>query len=198
MYRPSTTTFYLWDKWSGLSIASPDYTLALGSVGDKPISGDWDGDGKDGIGFFRPSTRTFYLKNHLISSFADYSVARDELFHGGFELGTADIAIAGDWNQDGVGSTGFFRAEEGRFHVANGNLTGVAPSDGSYPLGTYTDLPFTGDWTHSGYSGLGVFRPSTGTFYLKYNLDNSAADATVVFGTAGDIPIAGTWGSALE
>jgi sugar lactone lactonase YvrE len=198
LYRPSTSTFYLWDKWSGLSIASADYVFALGNVGDKPISGDWDGDGKDGLGVFRSSNNTFYLKNMLVAGAPDYSVARDELFHDGFEQAAADIVVAGDWNQDGPASTGFFRSGAGRFQVTNRNTVGVAADDGSYPLGTAADLPVTGDWTHSGYSGLGVFRPSTGTFYLKYNLDNSAADATVVFGTAGDIPIAGTWGSVLE
>ena len=194
LYRPSTSTFYLWDKWSGLSIASPDYTFALGSVGDKPITGDWDGDGKDGVGVFRSSNGTLYLRNELLAGSPEYSVT----------LGAAsDQGIAGDWNIDGAYSSGVFRPGDGRFHVTNRNTSGAVVEDASYLLGNSTDLPITGDWTHSGYSGIGVFRPSTGLFYLKYNLDDSPFDSDALFRhgfeqPTGDLPLAGSWGTALE
>jgi len=202
LYRPGTATFYLWDRWTGLSIATADHTFALGTpAGERPISGDWDGDGADGIGVFRPSNGTLYLKNKLSAGSPEYTVT----------LGTAaDIGVAGDWNQDGTSSAGIFRPSDGRFHLTNRNTIGVVTEDaGSYALGNSTDLPLSGDWTHSGYSGLGVFRPSTGAFYLKYNLDTTPADLVVGFGTdqvfrdgfepvIGDLPLSGNWGAAPE
>jgi tripartite motif-containing protein 71 len=204
LFRPSTGVFYLWDRWSNLSIASADYQITFGTNGDKPISGDWDGDGKDGIAVFRPSTNTHYLKNQLISGAPDYSIAL---------ASASDLGVVGDWNLDGVTSVGAFRTSDASFHVSNSNVNGVVSEVASYPLGFNGALPITGDWTHSGYSALGVFDPANSVFILKNNLDGSAADTTFFFG--GDalfrngfespgpansdvLPLSGNWGSTPE
>lgn len=200
LYRPSTSTFYLWDRWSGLSVTNADYTFAYGTVGDRPVVGDWNGDGKDGIGVFRTSTGIQYLKNDLVAGSPDYGVV----------FGNAtDVAVAGDWDVDGASSVGVYRRSDGRFHVTNRNFSGTVAENGSYPLGGVGDVPITGDWTHSGYSGIGVFQPASDTFTLKYNLDNSPADVSFTFDsdelfhdgfeqTAADIPLSGNWGGAPE
>ncbi|MBS0570350.1 MAG: hypothetical protein JSS28_07070 [Proteobacteria bacterium] len=201
LYRPSTSTFYLWDRWANLSIANAEYVVVFGSSGDRPIVGDWNGDGKDSLGTFRPSTNTFYLRNALTAGAADYTIA----------YGAAgDIALGGDWNQDGESTVGVYRASDGKFHVSNRNASGAVTDDGSYALGAAGDLPVVGDWTHSGYSALGMYRPATGNFTLKYNLDSAPADAVVSFdgdrvfahgfevaGSA-EIPLAGNWGQPPE
>lgn len=201
LYRPSTSTVYLWDRWSNLSIVNAEYVLVLGAGGDRPIVGDWNGDGKDSLGYFRPSTNTFYLRNALTSGPADYTVAYGS---------SGDVPLAGDWNQDGEFTIGVYRASDGKFHVSNRNTNGAVADDGAYALGMAGDIPVTGDWTHSGYSGLGVYRPSTGSFSLKYNLDGTPADETFSFdgdrifrsgfeAMGGDeIPLAGNWGYPPE
>src|SRR5229473_633777 len=40
---------------------------------------------------------------------------------------------------------------------------------------------------------VGVFRPSNGTFYLRNSNTGGVADISLVFGNAGDQPIAGDW-----
>jgi hypothetical protein len=40
---------------------SVDVTAAFGGVGDTPIIGDWNGDGVDEIGVYRPPFREFFL-----------------------------------------------------------------------------------------------------------------------------------------
>jgi hypothetical protein len=40
----------------------------LGIPGDIPVTGDWDGDGEDGVGVFRPSSGRWYLSNDLNGS----------------------------------------------------------------------------------------------------------------------------------
>ena len=189
LYRPATSTFYLWEKWLGLNIAAADHVLNFGSAGDRPLSGDWNGDGIDGIGTYRPSTQTYFLKNDFVGAGSTYAVV----------FGSAgDVPVAGDWNLDGAGSVGAFRPADARFHISNRNVSASVSEDGQYALGAAGDLPVTGDWTHSGYNGIGVFRPSNGTFYLKYDLDNLPADATFAFGTSGDLPIAGNWGAPVD
>ena len=37
--------------------------FAFGQPGDQPVAGDWNGDGIDTIGVYRPSTGQFLLRN---------------------------------------------------------------------------------------------------------------------------------------
>lgn len=199
LWRPSTATFYLWDKWRGLDIANAPYQFVFGGSSDKPIVGDWDGDGRDGIGVFRASNGTQYLENHLVAGSPDYSVV----------FGIAgDVPLGGDWNQDGDYSAGFYRPSTGKFYLTNRNLAGSGSNDASVALtGAAGDLPVAGDWSHNGSSGVGLYR--AGVFYLLPN--SGAPDGTIfrdgfeapvlttaAFGTAGDIPLAGSWGQPPE
>jgi hypothetical protein len=54
---------------------------------DRPLVGDWNGDGKDTAGLYRPSTGAWYL---------DYDNNRvaDEIFVWGLNT---DKAVVGDW-----------------------------------------------------------------------------------------------------
>lgn len=203
LYRSTTGVFYLWEKWRGLSIATPDHVFSFGALGDRPVVGDWDGDGKDGIGTFRPSTGALYFKNRIdgASSF-DYVV--------GFGAVASDISLAGDWNGDGNASGGFFRPGNTTFYLANRLGNGSVPVDGTYGLGGRNDQPFAGDWNHAGFNGLGVYRPSTGSFQLKYDLNAAPADLTFSFdgdlmfrdgfelSGGGDFALVGQWGNAPE
>lgn len=207
LYRPSTTTFYLWDRWYDLALANADYSFAFGTAGDLPIAADWNADGTDGIGVFRPSTGQYLLRSALNTGGADFTFL--------YGLG-GDQPLGGDWNTDGVCSAGGWRSSDGRFHVTNANVNGAVGDNGNYPLGQAGDRALVGDWSHAGYSGLGVFRPANATFYLKYNLDGTAFDSSVVFQPLGvgmlfkdsfedvvvsasaDLPLAGTWGSTPE
>ena len=61
--------------------------MTLGITGDKPVIGDWDGDGKAGVGVYRDSNHMFYLDNNL-DGVVDKTVT----------LGTTgDLPVAGHW-----------------------------------------------------------------------------------------------------
>ncbi|MBS0557253.1 MAG: 6-bladed beta-propeller [Proteobacteria bacterium] len=197
LYRPSTATFYLWDRWTGLDVAKPDYSFVFGAANSLPEAGDWNGDGRDGVGVFQPGTGTHLLKDDLIAGAAVYAVAFGA---------SGDKPAAGDWNQDGAGSVAVYRPVDGRFHATNRNISAVAPEELGQGMGNSTDLPVVGDWTHAGYAGFGVFRPSTATFILDTrdrapdSMFGSGFEApsSFSFGTSGDLPVAGAWGSPAE
>jgi hypothetical protein len=48
-----------------------DYQIHYGIGGDTPVTGDWVAQGHDGIGLFRQSNGFTYLKNQLVTGYAD-------------------------------------------------------------------------------------------------------------------------------
>ena len=66
VYDPVTGMFYL---KNGNSTGTADITFRYGPAALTgaaqwiPVVGDWDGDGKDGIGLYNPTTSLFYLRN---------------------------------------------------------------------------------------------------------------------------------------
>ncbi len=100
VFRPSTARWYLdYDK-NGAS----NYQVTWGASTDKPVAGDWDGDGMDEIGLFRPSTARWYL-DYDNNGASDYQVTWGA---------STDIPVAGDWDGDGKDEIGLFRPSTGR------------------------------------------------------------------------------------
>jgi hypothetical protein len=164
----------------------PDYAFSLTSqqTGDLPISGDWNGDGFDTIGFYRPSNGSFYLRNSNSSGPPDIV----------FPFGTAqDRPVAGDWNEDGIDTIGFYRPSNGSFYLSNSNKTGCC--DYQFPYGNNEDLPIAGDWNNSGTDTIGLYRPSTGVFYLSNTNAQVPPSYSFAYGNPGndDLPVAGDW-----
>lgn len=175
VFRPGSGDIYL-KKQNTSGYA--DAMITFGMAGDKPIIGDWDGDGVDTIGIYRQGV--FYLRNSNTTGYADVT----------FAFGQADdLPVAGDWNGDGRDTVGVFR--NGLFYLRNSNDTG--PPDRVLYLGQAGDLPIAGDWTGKGYDTAGVFRPSDGALYLKNNHASGFADITCFYGQPGDLPVTGDW-----
>ncbi|MFQ3640538.1 MAG: PA domain-containing protein, partial [Chloracidobacterium sp.] len=138
------------------------------------------------MAMFRPSNGFMYLKNRLISDFAD-----NDFFYGL----AGDTPIAGDWNGDGVDTPGIYRNVNGTmtFFLINNNTGGFA--DVSFAFGGVGDVPIAGDWDGNGTVTCGVYRPSAQTFFLRNTNTAGNPDLTVVItgAQAMDVPIAGQW-----
>jgi delta-60 repeat domain len=139
-----------------------------------------------GMAMFRPSNGYMYLKNRLISDFADQD----------FFYGTAgDVPIAGDWDGDGIDTPGIYRNVNGvmTFFLINNNTGGFA--DVSFGFGQPGDLPIAGDWDGNGTVTCGVYRPGNQTFLLRNANAAGSPDLTVVISgaQASDRPVAGRW-----
>ena len=154
-----------------------DSIVTFGMSSDIPVIGDWNGDGKDGIGAFRPLAQMFYL------DFNNDGVTDAKISYGS----SSDTPVAGDWNGDGRNSIGVFN--NGWWNLDYDN-NGVA--DLIIKYGISGDIPISGDWNGDGKDGIGAFRPSSGMLYLDYNNDG-VTDATLKYGLSGDKPIAGDW-----
>ncbi len=138
------------------------------------------------MAMFRPSNGYMYLKNRLISDFAD-----QDFFYGL----TGDVPIAGDWDGDGIDTPGIYRNVNGvmTFFLINNNTGGFA--DISFAFGGVGDIPIAGDWDGNGTVTCGVYRPGVQTFFLRNALAGGNPDlvVTITGAQATDYPIAGRW-----
>ncbi len=172
-----------------------DSRLFFGASGDRPVIGDWNGDGITDIGVF--SNATWYLD---MDGDGQLSLVTDRVFVFGL---VTDIPVPGDWNGDGITDFGLFRPSTASWYLdANGNGIWDGPAtDKIIVFGLKTDIPVTGDWNGDGITDIGLFRPSTASWYLDSNGNmawNPGVDAKFAFGLATDIPVTGNWNNDVN
>lgn len=176
-------------KWDG-AIVGGDAVFSFGTAGDKPVIGDWNGDGTDDVGVFRNGS--WYLDangNHRWDG-----TAGGDLF---FKFGLAgDTPVAGDWNSDGKDEVGVFRG--GKWYLdADGDHAWNGAKDQYASFGIAGDKPIVGDWNADGKDDIGVVR--SGKWYLDYNGNHAwngagGGDKYFAYGNGTDVPLAGHWG----
>ncbi len=148
-----------------------DYlTIGLGTTGDKPQVGDFDGDGKNDAAVFRPSSATWIV---LRSSNAVTAQTA-------FGLST-DIPTPADFDGDGVTNIAVFRPSTGTWFTS----TNPATNFGAVQFGAAGDLPVAADYDGDGRADVAVFRPSNGAWFLNRT---TAGFIGVQFGANGDKP----------
>ena len=132
VFRPSTHLYY--QDYNGNGVWNgpvTDRAFNFGITGDIPVSGDWNNDGTDEIGVFRPSTHLYY------QDYNGNGVWNGPVTDRAFSFGiTGDIPLSGDWNNDGTSEIGVFRPSTHLFYQDyNGNGVWNGPvTDRAYQL----------------------------------------------------------------
>jgi glucose/arabinose dehydrogenase len=156
----------------------------FGNPEDLPLFGDWDCDGIDTVGVYRPRTGEVLLRNSNDFGFAD------EQFYFGRR---GDLPFAGDWDGDCYDTVGIFR----RGHVFLTNTLETGPAEVDFWFGVRGDQPFAGDFNASGSDGIGLLRAGASpTTFLAYEIPagtEAAVDEVLPFFGAGRIMFAGDW-----
>ncbi len=156
--RYPQTSFGMWYVKAAPPLNIPFWGLngiAMGSMYDIPVTGDFDGDGKADVGAFTTST----------ASWAIYQSSQPNTFTT-FQFGTPGVSVPIVGNFDGPGASQF-----GTFHF---NAAGIGvwrlttPSAGvrEYGFGGLGDYPLVGDFEGVGKDQMAVYRPSTGQFLV--------------------------------
>lgn len=164
VFRPSTGGWYIANSSGGYSL------FQFGQNGDKPVSADYDGDGRTDAAVYRGGN--WY---RLKSSNGSYDGV-------GFGL-PSDLPAPADFDGDGKADVAVFRPSSGTWFVlnsSNGSLTVVQ-------FGANGDIPMPGDYDGDGKADFNVFRPSTGAWF-RLNSSNGSFFGTQ-FGQNGDKPI---------
>jgi len=161
------------------------------SQGFVPVVGDWNGDGKSKIGYYKAG---FWLLDYNGNGTYDGTGAGQDRFLG-FGGNPNETPLIGDWNFDGRSKIGVF---------ANGVFTLDYDGDGTYTVAdknfqylTYGagDRPVTGDWNGDGHTKVGIYR--NGFWILDFN-GNGVYDYPVdkfysFGGNSGEAPLIGDW-----
>jgi len=112
----------------------------------------------------------------------------DHVFHYGSD---GDIAVAGDWNGDGIATIGLFRA--GTWILDDNGNGRWDIDDRIVDFGAPGDRPVVGDFDGDGIDEVGVFRHGTWYVDTNNNFQHDEGDARYELGGPGDIPVTGDW-----
>lgn len=174
-------------QWTLYDGGGLETSFSFGEAGDRPVMGDWDCDGIDTPGVFRPTDSSVHLRNSNSSGIADLS----------YFVGSAgDIPLAGDFNGDGCDSVSLYRPSTQEFLLFDrlpnaGAQLGAAAT--AIPFGNPGDQPVVGDWNGDGKDGIGVYRDVDGAFVWRSELGVGPADGQTNFGDRGDLVVVGDW-----
>ncbi len=150
-------------------------SIPWGTAGDKPVMGDFDGDGKLDAAVFRPSTATW-----LILQSSNGQVIQQQFGE------TTDIPVPADYDGDGKTNIAVFRPSNGFWFTSTNPQTNF----GAVQFGAAGDLPVPADYDGDGAADIAVYRPSNGVWYL---LRSTNGFTGVQFGAAEDRPIPNTY-----
>ncbi len=195
-YDPRTGWFAL-DINGNRQWDSGDVSFSFGNPAksDIPIVGDWNGDGHDQIGVFRPSLG-WILDLNGDRSWSGCGV--DACYVHTFGI-RRDIPIVGDWNGDGRDQIGTYDPQTGWFALDLNGDHRWDSGDVSFPFGNPADgdIPVVGDWNGDGRDEVGVYRPGVG---WRLDRDGSRSwsgcgvDACYTFAVpGGNQPVVGRW-----
>ena len=193
LWRASTGTwFWLTSSTNYAYSSAGSQQWGNQSLGDVPLIGDMDGDGKSDLIVWRASTGTwFWLTSSTGYAYASAGSAQ----WGNPALG--DVPIAADIDGDGLGDLVVWRGSTGTWFWLTA-ATGFAPSSaGSKQFGNLSlgDVPITGDIDGDGLADLIVWRASAGRwFWLTSSTGYAyASTGSAQWGNdaAGDRPLLG-------
>lgn len=124
-----------------------DHVFRYGSGSDKPVAGDWNGDGIANIGIFRDGK--WYLDTN-----GDGRWSNDDALVTFGEKG--DIPVVGDWDGDGIDEIGVYR--NGQWLVDSNNNRELDATDRVFEQGGEGYLPVVGDVDGDGIDDAGLYR----------------------------------------
>ncbi len=109
VYRPSEGRVYVVNELGAgdAGLGAADSSFSFGAPGDRPVVGDFDGDGADSVAMHR-AVGSVFLRNELSGGPADAELALGE---------AGDVVVAGDFGGLGVDVPAVYRPGAQQFHL---------------------------------------------------------------------------------
>lgn len=179
VWRPASGVWFI----LGADNSQPSPTQ-FGSPGDKPVQGDYDGDGKTDFAVFRQSNGNgiWYIQPSGGGSY--YGVQ--------WGLST-DLTSPADFDGDGRTDVAVFRPSTGAWYIARSSDQSVQ----ILQLGQSGDIPTPADFDGDGQAEAAVYRAGAAggnnpsNFYYLQSAQPNASYLTKQLGQTGDLPVVG-------
>lgn len=151
-------------------------TAASKNCGDRPVAGDWDGNGTTEVGVLLPRAVNAYFRMRSPAG------ALTQVTWGK----AGSTPVVGDYDGDRASQLGSkaLGSTTWQLRSRTGAVATVAGVGGAH------DVPLAGDWNGDGRAELGWYRWSNRTFYLRWP---DLSVRTVAYGAAGEVPVVGDW-----
>ena len=166
IFRPSNGVWYISNSGGGFNV------FQFGQNGDKPVPGDYDGDGKTDAAVFRNGVWFRLRSSDNTFDAVNFGVA-------------TDIPAPGDFDGDSTTDLAVFRPSTGTWFVLNSGNAAVMVTQ----FGANGDVPLAADYDGDNRADINVWRPSNGVWY-RINSANNTFNIRD-FGTPGDKPLIG-------
>ncbi|MDQ3373503.1 MAG: PQQ-dependent sugar dehydrogenase [Acidobacteriota bacterium] len=151
-------------------------TQQWGTTGtDRPVVGDFDGDGKADVAVYSEAGGFWYILQSTNNSF------RAEQFGAG---NFQDIPVPGDYDGDGRTDQAVFRRSNGYWYILRSTNRTVQ----STQFGTATDVPAVGDYDGDGLDDIALVRRDSTAAIWYYLRSRDGAFVGGQFGASTDLP----------
>jgi M6 family metalloprotease-like protein len=185
--NPHTVGLYragIWQFWNTNQSGAPAVVFPFGpaETGWQAVTGDWDGDGTDGIGLYKNGL-------WLLRDISNGGPVETAFAFGPAETGW--LPVVGDWNGDGRDGIGLYK--DGVWHLRQTATAGTADLTFRFSPAGSGWLPVAGDWNGSGSASVGLYKD--GLWLLSNSLPALADVPPFIFGppTSGWTPLSGDW-----
>lgn len=180
-----------------------DHAFYFGREDDRPVCGDWNGDGSQTPGVVRhraDGRYEWHLRDRLAGGPGDRAFVYGR--HGTAELPPA-FPMVGDWNGDDTDTPGLVRGrDDGRYEwllrdrLAGGTADVRFVYFGGAVWGDtlHVSVPRVGDWNGDGRDTAAVTQATNGSdfrWYLRNEHAGGPADHEFVYGHSLSIPLVG-------
>jgi hypothetical protein len=155
------------------------------AAGDKPVQGDYDGDGKTDFCVFRASAGTWFI----IKS-SSGSANTEEYYY----FGTAgDYPVAADFDGDGKTDAAVYRESgtNGIWYIRQSSTGNIVSQQ--FGLALNTDQPAAADYDGDGKADLGVWRGADKSFYILRSTNGQFQALTLQQAATTSTPVSGDY-----
>jgi hypothetical protein len=176
VWRPSNGTWYVHNTVDGSMTAQ-----MWGMAGDKPVPGDYDGDGKLDFAVFRPSNSIWYIlrSSDGVVSGPQWGISTDE-------------PVPGDY--DGDGKTDVAVRRGSTWYIKLSTNPAVDPVI-TQQWGSSTDRAVPGDYDGDTKTDIATYNPADGIWTILKSSDPEGGPTTITmqWGESEDQPLPGDY-----